>query len=642
MLKTKTAWLKDYLYFNILFAYVLALPYLSFFKNTQTQYLNPEGLFFSKLFFICAYLGQLALLITLPLSLLYLLRFLPKASLSLLGAFVSTLSLSLLICDIRLYSLYHFHFNGVILQFFLQGGSQEILGLSSKEYASLTLIFMSLLGLEYALAKICWKKWHFHRWSLAWFAYLFPALALFFSYVLFFTAADKVLDADSLRKDKHAQASIVNATQLLVQTTTFPFYHQFLQLFAPNLHLSDTFRTYEGVFKQGSFDTHPLRYPLQPLVYGDTHDRPNVLIIGVDAWRADMLDPKITPQLFAFSSHCHRFHEHSSGGNGTQPGLFSLFYSLPGTYWDAALKSGKGPLLLKIFQDHHYDFGLFVSAQIYNPPYNKTIFHDYPKLRRKTPGETPAQRDRQITQDAIHFIESRKVQNKPFFAFVFYNTSHSYCNQGDYPQLFQPALSECNRLLLNKHSPRDPLFNRYKNALHFVDTQAAQIVETLKKTGQLDHTLVIITGDHGEEFNDNDLNFWGHASNYTAAQTHTPLLIYWPSEASRDFFYPTSHYDILPTLAERLFNCQNDHQDYSVGKNLFKPSSSSPLIVSGYIDYGIVDETRIIRVLPEGSIEVTNKKNQPVSEHAKPEHLKLGFLETHRFYADYSAQNVGK
>lgn len=638
-LKSKTAWLKDYLYFNVLLSYLIALPYISFFKNTQTLFLTPDGLFFSKLFFTCAYLGQLALLMTLPLSLLYLLRFLPKPALTLIGALISTLCLTLLICDIRLYSLYHFHLNGVIFQFFLRGGSQEILGLSRYEYASVALVFMGLFSIEYALASLSWRKWHFHRWPLAWFAYALPALALFLSFLLFFLAADQIVEADN---SALPNTNIVNGTQVLVQASAFPFYHQFLQLLAPNLNLSDTFRAYEGIFKQASFDSHPLNYPLHPLRFGASGTPPNVVIIGLDAWRADMLDPNITPKLFAFSKSCHRFHQHSSGGNGTQPGLFSLFYSLPGTYWDAALKSGKGPLLLSLFQAHHYDFGLFVSAQIYNPPYNKTIFRDFPQLKKETPGKTPAERDKQITKDAIHFIESQKSHEAPFFTFVFYNSSHSYCDEGDYPQLFQPALSECNRLLLNKHSPRDPLFNRYKNALHFVDTQAAQIIEALKKTGQLDQTLVIITGDHGEEFNDNDLNFWGHASNYTPAQTHTPLLIYWPSEESRDFFYPTSHYDILPTLAERLFNCQNDHQDYSVGKNLFEVSSSSPLIVSGYIDYGIVDETRIIRVLPEGSIEVTNKKNQPVSEHAKPEHLKLGFLETHRFYADYSVQNFGK
>jgi hypothetical protein len=40
-----------------------------------------------------------------------------------------------------------------------------------------------------------------------------------------------------------------------------------------------------------------------------------------------------------------------------------------------------------------------------------------------------------------------------------------------------------------------------------------------------DNTIVIITADHGQEFNENKLNFWGHNGNFTKYQTQVPLII---------------------------------------------------------------------------------------------------------------------
>lgn len=614
--------------------WLLGLPYLSFFRNTQTLYLTQAGITLSRLFLILAYLGQLALLISLPLLTLIPLSLLCKKG-NRIGGIVSTIAtlfatviLVLILCDIKLYSLYHYHFNGVILQFIIQGGGSEILGLSFPEYASLTALMIGLFSLEYLLGILCWRKINLHRWQHFSLAKWIPLLALFMSYVLFFSAASATMNEDS-----PTSALIVNTNQLVTQAPILPFYHHIIKFFDPELSLADTFRSGEGVFKQASYTNKKLNYPLQALKFSDTKKNApyNLVIIGLDAWRSDMQNSLVTPQINQFSKRCLIFQNHWSGGNSTQPGLFSLFYSLPGTYWDAALAAQQGPEIFKFLKQRNYHLGFFISAETFNPPYNKTLYHDIDGMPTSTPGETPAERDRHITQSALKFIQQQNAAT-PFFSFIFYNTSHSYCVKGDYETIFKPSLSEFNRLLLSNDDDPTPYLNRYKNAVHFVDQEIGLILKTLEQKQLLKNTVVIILGDHGEEFNDNHLNFWGHASNYTQFQTKTPLVIYWPNRPPQTFSHQTSHYDVIPTLFTELFNCTNKISDYSSGKNLFDKKDRKFLLISSYIDFAIIEPDKITRILPEGSLETVDPSNQQLNASISPEILKESFLETQRFY----------
>ncbi|WP_306686870.1 sulfatase-like hydrolase/transferase [Candidatus Coxiella mudrowiae] len=56
---------------------------------------------------------------------------------------------------------------------------------------------------------------------------------------------------------------------------------------------------------------------------------------------------------------------------------------------------------------------------------------------------------------------------------------------------------------------RYPYLNRYRNAAHFDDALVGQVLQALKGHQLLKNTIVIITADHGEEFNENHQNYWG-------------------------------------------------------------------------------------------------------------------------------------
>ncbi|MBI5448681.1 MAG: sulfatase-like hydrolase/transferase, partial [Gammaproteobacteria bacterium] len=542
--------------------------------------------------------------------------------LRLLAATLAASLVGLLIIDMSLYRLYHFHFNGIVLHFILGGGLQEIVGLSSQEYLLLSLLLGLLFLFEYGLAWLCWHKIHLHRWAYFSTLHALAPSCLLLSYLLFFSAA---ASADS--KDNTV---LENTHAIVMQATILPLYHNLIATLFP-ISLTDSMRSGEGMFTQQAQKTHTLYYPQHPLHFSPPTHLPNIVIIGLDAWRFDMMTPEVSPHIYAFSKRCLQFTEHWSGGNGTEPGLFSLFYSLPSTYWSSAIVTGQSPLLIHELSKFGYKLGLFVSAETYSPPYNKTIYREVPHMPTRTPGDEPYQRDAYITHAFDQFIKQQDQQH-PFFSFVFYNTTHSYCTANPYPHVFLPQTEECNRLQLDNDFDPTPFRNRYKNAVHYVDGLVGQVLLTLEKNHQLDNTLVLILGDHGEEFNDNHTDAWGHAGNFTRYQLQTPLLIYWPGKSPQRYTHQTTHFDIVPTLFNHVFNCKNPSQDYSIGHDLFDSNPRPYIVVGSYIDFGIVEKGRITRILPGGNLEILDDHNQLLSAKPSIEIVKQAFGDTQRFY----------
>ena len=115
-----------------------------------------------------------------------------------------------------------------------------------------------------------------------------------------------------------------------------------------------------------------------------------------------------------------------------------------------------------------------------------------------------------------------------------------------------------------------PYLNQYKNAVYFNDGLIDKILTSLKQQGLLENTLIILTGDHGQELNDSHQNYWGHNSNFTDYQTKVPFVIY---DASRPqpttYTYRISHHDAAPTILQEVYGCTNPPSDYALGRSLF-------------------------------------------------------------------------
>lgn len=584
-------------------------------------FINTRGIVAAWVFFILAMMGQMALFTFLGCFLVWISHFIFRNkwvvySLGVLIASCIVLGLSI---DAVVYHLYHLHLAGLVWQIFRSGFIDEVIALSWMEWLALFLMILILLLIEIFLA-YCATRYVKKREHLPY------GLIIVVCGLGLLTGAYGMFN-DVLKASHKNPIAWSNNHLIVIEAQFIPYFENGFALFLPHRGLTRLELADAGVYIQAPRVSKPLNYPLHPMMCSaEKKPRYNILFIILDAWRSDKLTPTVTPNLYAFAQNAWQFTNNDSGGDCTRPGIFSLFYSLPENYWDAVLEQKKGPVFIHQLLADGYQMGIYRSASLHFPAFDQSVFREVPNLTIEQKGKTSADRDESITKGFLQFLKKRDPQ-KPFFGFLFYDESHNYCEEGThYPKPFQPAAKECDRLGLTRHSNPIPMLNRYKNAVHFDDALAAQVLNELKNQDLLKNTIVIITADHGEEFNDNGLGYWGHASDYTPYQIHTPLAIYFPGETPQQFHYATTHYDVVPFLMNQVLGCTNPSSDYSVGAPLLQAGNRPFFVVNSYVDYAVLTPENIMRIYPEGNYAVQNrngfvlpnaKLNVPVMEQAE-------------------------
>lgn len=567
------------------------------------------------LFLFCAFIGQLGLFACIAAIIPILLVILfPRKNFILTVSVIIGFLFAYLICiDTFVFGQYHFHLNGVIWKLLTGGQASEIFDLSWLEWLSIGLLSSLLFALEIGLALFTWKRLRHHAFSLR---YPISMLTcLLFSYYMLALLI------------KSSAALALNQ-----QAYTIPLYYEVLAKLLPGKQaLAELESFYRSDFVEINHANQKLSYALHPLVYKSLKKPINIIFILIDSWRFDMLNATNTPNIYRFAQQSWQFQKHFSGGNGTQPGLFSLFYSLPATYWSATINQHKSPVFMDKLLSENYRMGIFSSATLLAPPFNQNIFVGIKNLKTSTFGNTPYTRDKQITKEFKQFITQTP---SPFFSFLFYDAAHSFCVGNNPVSIFQPSIAVCDRLTYTKHTDPIPTLNRYKNALYYIDELVGQDLALLKKRHLLNNTLVLITADHGNEFNDNHLGYWGHASNFTRFQTQVPLIIHWPGQKPLQVKHRTNHYDIVPTLLTRIFGLQNPKADYSIGLSLFNKNPPAFLLIHSYTNLGLVNNKQIITIFPSGYYQIQNLYAKMLPSESLPMKNVLAALElTHRFYS---------
>lgn len=645
--KTLLQWCTWFFAGNIILFWLIGLRYWPTINWLfKSEYINILGLadrIALTGFLLFGFFAHLALLALLPyfLTVLFIVIFPNRIFIFTTAIILATFSISLLLADTIVYNLFHFHLNGIILNIVLDAtkSGESFLNLSYPEIGICIGLFVCIVLVEYLLAILLANKIpklylqrFYQNTSLCFF--LFIILCAVISYSIYIPATLALY-----RGGEYADRNFSHA--MLETSRILPFYNKILATFIPGKNGQITLeRIFEHKFVQPSQAQDTLNYPLKPLKFVPIKKPLNLMIIIVDAWRFDMLDPTVTPNLYQFSKKSWVFNQHFSGGNSTGPGIFSIFYSLPGSYWTAMKEQHKSPLLMDRLIQQQYQMNILASSGLHFPDLKSTIFQAVETPSNPPPGKDSSEQDAAITQSFQNFLNqysAQKQPQKPFFSFLYYVSSQAYCKIDNRNVLepFTPAIKNCNRLTLSKETDPTPYFNRYKNALHFVDKNLGQVFEALKTHQLLDNTVVIITGDHGEEFNDNHLGYFGHTSNFTHYQVQTPLIVYWPGEKPETFDYMTSHFDIAPTLMEKLLGSQNDVKDYGIGKTLFDTHPRPYLIVSSYIGLGVIekDKDRLITIYPTGEYQITHSNAEPLENTELPMNIIREMVqELRRFY----------
>lgn len=359
-----------------------------------------------------------------------------------------------------------------------------------------------------------------------------------------------------------------------------------------------------------SLDSHvgSFHYPLNPLTYGKGTDL-SVLILAIDSLRADVVDEKTMPNLTKFKEKSASFTDHYSAGNATRAGVFGLFYGLPPFYWHSALSTNIPAAMVTGFQKAGYDITAFTTATLMRPEFYATVFSSVRPIRMSSDqGNGVAERDLDSVNDFEAWLQTLDA-NKKFFSFMFLDSVHALDFPSDLKVPYEDYWKEVDRLELGPDFNPKQFFNRYKNSAYWQDVLIGRVIQTLEKAGRLDNTVVIVTSDHGEEFNDSKLNYWGHNGNFSAAQIKIPLVVYWPGMPTQVKDYRTTAYDVSATLMKRVLDVQNPLDDFTVGKDLFDASKREVFFVGSYNEDAVVAGDEVLLVKMSGAMQGHRLKN---------------------------------
>ena len=360
-------------------------------------------------------------------------------------------------------------------------------------------------------------------------------------------------------------------------------------------------------------------YPKKDLLINpDNQATPNIMFIVLDSWRYDTFSPDISPNTYHFVTQNNGiiFNNHYSTGNATRTGIFGLFYGIPGTYWDSFLRNSIPSLFITTLQKENYNIGIFTSAKVTAPEFDRTAFLTIKNLRISSKNGLASSRDEQITDDWINWYRSRDKSN-PSFSFLFFDAPHAYDFPKDFEIKFKPV-GDLNYMTLNNNTDPVPIFNRYKQSVYYDDYLLQKVYDELKQSGSLDNTLIVITGDHSQEMNDNKLGFWGHNGNYTDAQTKVPFIIIGAKDLQHindNTNKFTSHEDVVPSIMRHYLHVKNDITDYSTGYDLFSPIKDRDwLLMSNYSSYAVRTKDNIYFVNRLGISHYFDAYNNEVNE----------------------------
>lgn len=497
------------------------------------------------------------------------------------GSFVSFLILSLyfiaLVSDTFVYQQYRFHINWAMIDLAINTDGQ-VISFSTGMIIQIALIVTTLMLLSAICVKICGKI--SEKKGALW-----PSLLLIFGYIV----------VNCVYAFSFAQ----NIRAITTLTERIPLYRP--------VRANSFFAKYGLVMKTEKVDMQEVAsstfdYPKAPLRFGEGQEKLNVLIVAVDCLRGDVVDPITTPNLYAIAQKSIVFKDHYSTGNATRAGVFGLFYSIPPLYWKYALTSNIPAVLIESFMQEGYAVSPFTSSTLNRPEFYATVFSNIRPLRMGSAGKSDLERDPNALKDFRAWTKDKA--GKPFFGFLFFDGVHSYAVPDDDPTLpYKNYWEEVNHLKLGPDFDPEPYFNRYKNALYTVDKLIGETYKFLEKEGYLKNTVVIFTSDHGEEFNDSRLNYWGHNSNFSKAQIKIPLIIHWPGMTPQTIDYRTTAYDIAPTLMKRLLKVQNPLPDFSVGVDLFASGGRDVFISSSYLEDALVSGEEVLLIKGTGMME---------------------------------------
>lgn len=257
----------------------------------------------------------------------------------------------------------------------------------------------------------------------------------------------------------------------------------------------------------------------------------SLLLLTVDALRADVINPSLAPSLVQFAADSMEFTRAYSPSTTTRRALASVF----GGRLVSDFKSSN------VFRDDQLNMGVswsevFARAGYYTAGFNflytvdpvRKAFHQF---NRKPPD------DLQL-EGSKYQIASATLTNAILDLFQ-KGIKAPFLIWAHYPDLHAPYHDSTQGV--------PPEIRGYERELAYTDLHLGRLLHTLGAGGVLDKAVVVISADHGEELGQRGIE--GHGPFAYESVLHVPLLIRIPGCAPRRFDHPVSNVDLFENLA---------------------------------------------------------------------------------------------
>ncbi len=307
----------------------------------------------------------------------------------------------------------------------------------------------------------------------------------------------------------------------------------------------------------------------------EEHKRqPDIFLFIVESFRRDYLTNEIAPHLADLERISTSAVENIANANATQLSWFSTFYGKFPFYF-ATVKERKwrsGSPALYLLKKMGYRIEVFSAARLSYYKMDELIFgkdlqladaiHSY-----QHDDSTPAYESDRKTMEHLISRTMEKGPNRGRCYIVFLESTHFGYSWPAGKGVFWPCCDQINYLdlLLSKRT-LPSVQNRYRNAIHYLDSLFGDFIRAMKKTKKWEDAVVIVTSDHGEEFYEGGHLF--HGSSLNSAQTRIPLFFKLGRRPKESASSLGSHIDLFPTLFHHLFEREEPFQQLFDGQSI--------------------------------------------------------------------------
>jgi len=321
---------------------------------------------------------------------------------------------------------------------------------------------------------------------------------------------------------------------------------------------------------------------------------PDIYFFMVESMRADALTPKVTPFLAKFRDHsCQQLTSTWAGSNGTHLSWFSTFHSTPPVFWRSTVQQQEndpknaGSPTLKWLKNQGYNLEVRAVCDLEYNQFGKTNFGSQGQLSHLiehcSKDSLYASKGGICEREVFAFSQLRSalVKNKEggnFYYTALDSPHYNYYWHSDFAPPFEDYVDDTSFPINPSPAELQRYVNRYWNACAWVDHQIEEFIGYLKANGRYENSIIVITGDHGEEFKEHGK--WFHCSSVYNEQIEVPILIKWPkSQTLQPKVKNASHLDIMPSIMAHI-GASDATLNILQGENLLSNSGDHTVITT--------------------------------------------------------------